>query len=78
VGRNGCHPIPDRQVAPLHVTAVLTAAADGEWEYLRLDLNDARPRQDDVDMLNRAGSQGWELVAITPSGVAYLKREIEG
>ena len=48
-----------------------------EWEYLRLDLNDVRPRQDEVDMLNEVGSQGWELVAITPSGVAYLKREIE-
>ena len=48
-----------------------------EWEYQKLDLNDARPRQDDVDMLNRAGREGWELVAVTPSGVAYLKREKE-
>ena len=49
----------------------------GEWEYQKLDLNDARPRQDDVDMLNSAGREGWELVAVTPSGVAYLKHEVQ-
>ena len=48
-----------------------------EWEYQKLDLNDARPRQDDMDMLNGAGREGWELVAVTLSGVAYLKREVQ-
>jgi hypothetical protein len=50
----------------------------GEWEYRKLDLNDAPRRGDDIDVLNRAGSEGWELVAVTGNGVAYLKREIAG
>jgi hypothetical protein len=48
-----------------------------QWEYLRLDLNDAPRRGDEVDMLNRAGSEGWELVTVTSNGVALLKREID-
>ena len=27
-------------------------------------------------MLNRAGSEGWELVSVTGNGLAFLKREI--
>jgi hypothetical protein len=46
------------------------------WEYLRLDLNDTPRRGEEVDLLNRAGSEGWELVAVTGNGVAILKREI--
>jgi hypothetical protein len=47
-----------------------------QWEYRRLDLNDAPRRSDDIDVLNRAGSEGWELVSVTGNGVAYLKRQI--
>jgi hypothetical protein len=47
-----------------------------QWEYRRIDLNDAPRRGDDVDVLNRAGTEGWELVAITGNGVAYVKRPI--
>jgi hypothetical protein len=47
-----------------------------QWEYRRIDLNDAPRRGDDVDVLNRAGSEGWELVAVTGNGVAYVKRLI--
>src|SRR5262245_34010923 len=35
------------------------------------------PRGDELDMLNAAGAEGWELVGITSNNVAYLKREIE-
>jgi hypothetical protein len=49
-----------------------------EWEYIRLDLNNTPRRGDDIEVLNRAGSEGWELVAVTGNGVAYLKREIAG
>jgi hypothetical protein len=49
-----------------------------EWEYRKLDLNDAPRRGDDIDLLNRAGSEGWELVAVSGNGVAYLKREVAG
>ena len=29
-----------------------------------------------VDVLNNAGEEGWELIAITTNHVAYLKRQI--
>jgi hypothetical protein len=47
-----------------------------QWEYLRLDLNDAPRRGDETVMLNRAGDEGWELVAVTGNGLAILKREV--
>jgi len=45
-----------------------------KWEYRKLDLNDLPRGSDDVGVLNRVGGEGWELVAITPNNVAYLKR----
>jgi len=47
-----------------------------DWQYRKLHLNQHGPRGDELDMLNAAGSQGWELVSITSNNVAYLKREI--
>jgi DNA-binding protein H-NS len=49
----------------------------GQWEYKKIALNDLPRKRDDVDVLNDAGDEGWELVAILPNNVAYLKREIE-
>ena len=46
-----------------------------EWEYRKLYLNQHSPRGDDLEMLNAAGTAGWELVGITGHNVAYLKRE---
>jgi hypothetical protein len=48
------------------------------WEYLKIDLKSAPPGADDVHLLNDAGSEGWELVAILSNGVAYLKRPLAG
>ena len=47
------------------------------WKYRKIDLNQYRPRSDELDMLNAAGADGWELVAIASNNVAYLKRPIE-
>jgi hypothetical protein len=47
-----------------------------QWEYLKLDLNSTPRRGDPIDALNKAGSDGWELVAVTGNGIATLKREI--
>jgi len=44
------------------------------WEYRKIPLNDVRPTVDDIDVLNDAGDNGWELVGITTNNVAYLKR----
>ena len=32
---------------------------------------------EDVDVLNDAGDEGWELVANLPNNIAYLKRKID-
>ena len=49
----------------------------GLWEYRKIALNQLSPKTADVDVLNDAGDEGWELVAILPNNIAYLKREIE-
>ena len=48
-----------------------------DWQYRKLHLNQHGPRGDELDMLNAAGAEGWELISITSNNVAYLKREIE-
>lgn len=47
-----------------------------QWEYDKLDLNALPRKADEVDLLNDAGKDGWELIAITPNNIAYLKRRI--
>jgi len=44
-----------------------------KWEYLKIYLG-TLPRTEDIDLLNGAGADGWELVAILSNNVAYLKR----
>ena len=48
-----------------------------EWKYRKIDLNLHRPQGDGLDLLNAAGTDGWELVSITSNNMAYLKRELE-
>ena len=48
-----------------------------EWKYRKIALNLHVPRGDDLDLLNGAGADGWELVSITSNNMAYLKRELE-
>jgi hypothetical protein len=47
-----------------------------EWEYSRINLNEVPRRTDDIDLLNDAGKEGWELVAVTANNIAFLKRPI--
>jgi hypothetical protein len=47
-----------------------------QWEYEKLDLNDAPRKTSEGDVLNEAGQDGWELVALTPNNVAILKRQV--
>ena len=47
------------------------------WQYKKLSLNDAPRRSNEIDLLCDAGEGGWELVAIPPNNIAYLKREID-
>ena len=45
-----------------------------QWEYTKIDLGALPARSSDIDLLNNAGKDGWELVAITTNNIAYLKR----
>jgi hypothetical protein len=47
-----------------------------EWEYRKIDLNDPPRKATDLDLLEKAGEDGWELVVITANSTAYLKRPI--
>jgi hypothetical protein len=47
------------------------------WEYRKIDLNDVPPKTDEMDLLDRAGSDGWELIGITVNNFAYLKRRAD-
>jgi hypothetical protein len=46
------------------------------WEYRKIDLSYAPRRGDLIDLLNDAGKEGWELVALTPNAMAYMKRSV--
>jgi hypothetical protein len=48
-----------------------------EWQYRKVDLGDLPRRTNDIDLLNAIGTEGWELVAIMSTNVAYLKRPRE-
>jgi hypothetical protein len=47
------------------------------WEYFAIHLSDLPRGADELDLLNDAGEEGWELVTITTNHVAYLKRRRE-
>jgi hypothetical protein len=55
----------------------MTRGADmSEWEYRKIDLNDLPRKMQDIDLLNAAGGEGWEVITIMPNNIAYLKRQI--
>jgi len=45
-----------------------------QWEYLKIDLGTHPRRTEEIDLLNGAGADGWELVVIMGNNIAYLKR----
>ena len=47
-----------------------------EWEYMTISLNDLPPKASEIDVLNDAGKDGWELVIITSNNIAFVKRQI--
>jgi hypothetical protein len=47
------------------------------WEYRKIDLGASVGMGDDIVLLNTAGQDGWEVVAITLLNVAYLKRRVQ-
>jgi hypothetical protein len=49
-----------------------------QWEYSKRDLGQVPAKIDDIDLLNEAGREGWELVGITANNIAYLKRQVGG
>ena len=47
-----------------------------DWEYITLNLSGLPFKTGPLDLLNDAGRDGWELVAIAGNNVAYLKRKL--
>jgi len=47
------------------------------WQYLKINLNELPRRADEMDVLCKAGEEGWELTTVLPNNVAYLKREYD-
>ena len=47
------------------------------WEYRKIDLSDVPSKIDDIDLLDDAGRDGWELVGIATNNFAYLKRSLD-
>jgi hypothetical protein len=45
---------------------------------LEIDLGATSKDADEVDLLNGAGAEGWELVTIVPPYRAILKRLVKG
>jgi hypothetical protein len=48
-----------------------------QWEYRKFDLSGINPKLDDIELLNGAGQDGWELATITANNIAYLKRRVQ-
>ena len=48
-----------------------------DWHYRKIDLNQHAPRGNELDMLNEAGADGWELVVVAANNTAYLRRRVE-
>jgi hypothetical protein len=48
-----------------------------QWRYRKIDLNELPPKTDEIEILNGAGDEGWELVVILTNNIAYLRRQLE-
>ncbi len=48
-----------------------------QWEYSKIDLNNVPARSSEIDLLDNAGRDGWELVRISVNNLAYLKRAVD-
>jgi hypothetical protein len=75
-GAIGFLPLEITREARRGVRRIFGGQAVAEWEYRKLYLNQHSPRGDELDLLNAAGADGWELVGITNHNMAYLKREV--
>jgi len=48
-----------------------------QWEYRKIDLGGINAKLDDIELLNSAGQDGWELLTIMDNNIAYLKRSVQ-
>ncbi len=47
-----------------------------QWEYDKVDLSSLSTKISNLDLLNDAGKEGWELVAVTVNNFAVMKRKV--
>ena len=48
-----------------------------QWEYSKIDLNNVPAKSSEINVLDDAGRDGWELVRVTANNVAYFKRPLD-
>ena len=48
-----------------------------QWEYSKIDLSRITPDRTTSSCSTDAGQDGWELLAIAPNNIAYLKRSVQ-
>ena len=47
-----------------------------QWQYLQVNIFDLKRGERELDILNAAGSEGWEPIGLAVNGVAILKRPV--
>ena len=47
-----------------------------QWQYRKISLSDLPQWTDELELLNEAGEEGWELVNVTTNNIALLKRPL--
>jgi hypothetical protein len=50
----------------------LEAPNMAEWEYRKIDLNDPPGEATDLDLLDKAGNEGCELIVIAVNSIGYF------
>jgi hypothetical protein len=48
-----------------------------QWKYRTIDLGDVPRKVDEIDLLDEAGEEGWELIAISVNIIAFQDRVFE-
>ena len=54
----------------------MVGAQQQRWEYRTINIFDLARGERELEILNAAGAEGWELIMIAVNGIATLKRPV--